>query len=204
MDIIQVSTSVGHTIYKVGDHTLRLWIITGGQPALALQDNTCTQTYPIKDTRWTMEHWKIRMCDGCYGCYDHQDPTNIQGPTFDVLPDGAKSIYDFLAQYDLVYNYQQKENIMRDKLIMIQVKTDKGFIIGRNGGSNLKAIEVLEVGKGQVSIAGVGNKNKLIHGGLWLSQTEMDELATQWIACRLKQMAHIHDKVKEAKEAKVG
>lgn len=92
MDITQISTTACQTTYKVGDHTLHLWIITGGQPAISFDDYSFSQRYPIIDKRWMADSpWK--------GHYPHQDPTHIQGPTFDVLPEGQKSIEKYLNEH---------------------------------------------------------------------------------------------------------
>lgn len=101
---IQVSTSACQTVYRVGKHLIELGIITGGTPVL---DFTCfgySKRYPIIDIRWMdcdfskdgipkTDNWLDSQ-----GCFKHQDPKNIQGPTFDVLPNGVQSLYEYLDE----------------------------------------------------------------------------------------------------------
>ena len=52
-DIDKATTKgTSETFYDVEGVTLRLWIIVGGTPALAFEDYSFTERYPIKDNRW--------------------------------------------------------------------------------------------------------------------------------------------------------
>jgi len=94
MNIIQLSTSSCQTIYRVDQYKILLWIITGGQPAMSFDDHTFTERFPITDTRWAVEHTEWKRLNR----YPHQDPKAMQGPTFDVLPEGRKTLVDFVAK----------------------------------------------------------------------------------------------------------
>lgn len=94
MTVTQVAMSVCDTIYDVDGVRLRLWIITGGTPAVAFENYGFTQRYPAVE-RWSNKHWKGH-------CYDHQDPAraHLQGPTAaEVLPDGEDTLYQFVREY---------------------------------------------------------------------------------------------------------
>jgi hypothetical protein len=93
MNIEQVSTSPCETTYRVqykgATYDLRLWIIVGGTPALCFADyKGPAQRYP-KVEKWSF--W-----DKGRKAYLHQDVHLIQGPTFDVLPDGIESVEKYL------------------------------------------------------------------------------------------------------------
>jgi len=88
---VQVSSKSCETVYRVGDQLVRLWIITGGTPALAFDDYGFIERFKLADPRWSDEHWNGAR-------YDHQTPGNIQGPTFDVLPGGEATVVDFVAR----------------------------------------------------------------------------------------------------------
>lgn len=94
MDIQQISTSSCETTYKVDGDIIRLYVITGGEPALSLGDFSFSQRYPCKDQRWAIGHdtWNIRQC------YPHQDSNNLQGPTLDILPEGEKTLAKYLTE----------------------------------------------------------------------------------------------------------
>jgi len=92
--IEQLSTSSCETIYEVrrGEelYLLRLWIIVGGTPALAFEDRKGPEKqYPDR-----------KLWRGPYknGYYSHQDTENPQGPTLDVLPEGAVTVAEFLEE----------------------------------------------------------------------------------------------------------
>jgi len=94
MKVLQLSTKSCETIYQVGDNRVRLFIVTGGTPALSFDDHTFTERFPMWDMRWNVkqEEWGKREC------YPHQNPDSIQGPTFDVLPEGRKTLEDFVGR----------------------------------------------------------------------------------------------------------
>jgi hypothetical protein len=69
-----------------------------------------------------------------------------------------------------------------NKAFSISVQT-KGKIIGRNGMSNITAIEAW-AGTLDVNINGIGQRGFAIHGGLWISYEAMDKLALAWVEKR--------------------
>jgi len=95
---MEVSTSSCETIYRVEGKTLRLWIITGGQPALGFDYSPYEKRYPTIE-KWNDKHWKVRenFPRNVIGCYDHQvDQKSIIGPKPDeVLPDGWNTFWAF-------------------------------------------------------------------------------------------------------------
>lgn len=87
-------TGACDTHYKVGGVPVRLWIITGGQPCIAFDDYSFDQRFPIKDERYTNEHWSSGK-----GLYDHQKDKKLDSPKAeDVLPKGIESIKAFVAE----------------------------------------------------------------------------------------------------------
>ena len=94
MNIKQISTTARETIYEVNGHELRLWIITGGTPALSFNNYTYRKLYPDVKYKWSDQHWQKDL-----RCYIHQNPKHLQGPTFDVLPKGEESIAEYLETY---------------------------------------------------------------------------------------------------------
>lgn len=85
-----IKTSSCESIYEVDGVCLRLWIIAGGTPAMSFDDYSFTKRYPIIDERWQAE-WN--------GHYPHQIGQNpVQGPAFDVLPKGIKSVKEYLEE----------------------------------------------------------------------------------------------------------
>lgn len=97
LSIKQLSTSACETIYEVNGQKLRLFIITGGTPAIEFADDySFTQRYPTVE-KWTDKHFRARdfgneqVC-----CYEHQSKIP-QGPTFEeVLPHGLKNLKKYL------------------------------------------------------------------------------------------------------------
>jgi len=90
----QVSTSACETVYDVNGILVKLWTITGGEPAIAFGDYSYMQRFPIKDIRWINNNWIIEERR-----YKHQDPNNIQGPTVNVLPNGVNTLINFVEKY---------------------------------------------------------------------------------------------------------
>jgi hypothetical protein len=99
MNIKQVRTSSCETIYDVkyqGEvYRLRLWVIVGGTPALGFDDYGVFKRFvPSNNVR---QKWLSRDPDK--GRYPPQNPDNIQGPTFDVLPNGLADVEKFLLEF---------------------------------------------------------------------------------------------------------
>jgi hypothetical protein len=90
--ITQLLTSACETLYDVDGKVLRLWIIVGGTPAVAFTNYSFTQRYPVVE-KWSQKNWSDKDIK-----YAHQDKSNIQGPTFDVLPNGEASLYEYLKE----------------------------------------------------------------------------------------------------------
>ena len=92
MKVQQISTSSCQTAYQVGDYRVNLWVIAEeGEPCLAFDDHSFSERFPVKDKRWTSDKFWL-------GRYHHQDPDNMQGPTFEVLPDGEKTLINFVER----------------------------------------------------------------------------------------------------------
>jgi hypothetical protein len=97
--ITQIKTSACDTVYDVNGTKVILWIISGGTPALGLIENVndCgynyTKRYPIVP-QWSSDKWMNHK-----DRYEHQDPNNIQGPTYDILPNGAQDLIDFVNEH---------------------------------------------------------------------------------------------------------
>ncbi len=89
MTITTVSTRSCERIYDVDGTRLRLFIITGGTPALSFEDHYFTQRYPDVE-RWdNHKYWNN-------GKYDHQKKP-IQGPAAtEVLPNGFDDLRTFV------------------------------------------------------------------------------------------------------------
>ena len=93
MKVKQVSTTACQTIYEVDGIRVRFFIITGGTPCIEFEDYSYSQRFEnYAVCKWSNRHWIKEL-----GCYLHQDPKHIQGPTFDVLPEGYKTVADWLA-----------------------------------------------------------------------------------------------------------
>jgi hypothetical protein len=121
MNITQVSTSSCLTTYKVDNHILFVSIVVGGEPLLSFMDYSFSERYPIKDKRWTVPHalWAKN------NCYLHQiDQNPIQGPTYDVLPEGIETIRKFLDKY-LPLKKLRKERVEKIELLHVR----NGFVI---------------------------------------------------------------------------
>jgi hypothetical protein len=89
----QRSTTTCESIFMVDGEKVRLWIITGGEPALAFEDHSFSERFPVKDERWTSQSW-----DKGEGKYLHQNKENIVGPGLDVLPNGKWTLLDFVRR----------------------------------------------------------------------------------------------------------
>jgi len=88
MNVKLIKTSSCESTYEVDGVKLRLWVITGGEPAMSFEDYSFSKRYPIIDKRWQAK-WN--------GRYPHQIGQNpIQGPAFDILPKGIKSVKEYL------------------------------------------------------------------------------------------------------------
>lgn len=97
MNIKQISITSCETIYEVGyegeTYRLRLWVIRGGGPALGFADYGIIKRFvPTEKVQQKWTGWDK-------GHYPHQDPDNIQGPTFDVLPNGLADVQEFLLEF---------------------------------------------------------------------------------------------------------
>jgi hypothetical protein len=99
-EVEQISGTACESRFKVqlGQNwsiVLRLWIVTGGTPALAFDDYSYTRRFPVVE-RYSNAHWNGRE-------YQHQtrDGWGIipvdQTPSFDDLPNGLQDVQDFLA-----------------------------------------------------------------------------------------------------------
>lgn len=93
-DIKQVSTSTCETIYDFDGEKIRLWVITGGTPAISFVDYSFMEKFPVAE-KYTNNKWSKSK-----NRYIHQDPDNLQGPTAqEVLPEGLKTIYDYVIRH---------------------------------------------------------------------------------------------------------
>jgi hypothetical protein len=99
--IKQIKTSACRTSYDVDGLIIGLWIITGGTPAIEFEEDiTFSQRFPIKDEKWTNKNWNDEIIR-----YIHQIGKKIQGPTYDVLPNGLKDIEKFIHKNRYEYDY---------------------------------------------------------------------------------------------------
>jgi hypothetical protein len=100
MKLTQISTSACSTIYQIDgipDVQLRLFIITGGTPALEFTDYSFCERYPSLE-KWANKHYCLSK-DKVTHCYIHQDPNNLQGPTVDDFPNGIQTVIDFIDKH---------------------------------------------------------------------------------------------------------
>lgn len=90
-----IATKTCESSYTVGEHKVRLWMISGGTPAIDFMGGEfeCgfVKRYP-KVELWSNDHWQ-----GCK--YDHQSLEKMQGPTFDILPNGKQDLIDFVTEF---------------------------------------------------------------------------------------------------------
>ena len=94
-NIQQVATTTCTTIYDVDGEKVELSMIVGGEPMLRLQgDYFYSERYPKVEAWSSDKYW-----DKEKGLWNFQDPNNIQGPTYDVLPEGKTTIEKFVAKY---------------------------------------------------------------------------------------------------------
>ena len=88
----QSKTKACKTVYEIKGVKVLLWIITGGEPALAFEDYSFTEHFPPVASRgddsWSNEDHK----------YNHQDSNDMPGPTVAVLPNGAETLRDFVRR----------------------------------------------------------------------------------------------------------
>ena len=83
-------TKTCESFYDIMGERIQLWMITGGTPALAFADDySFTERFP-KVEAWGDKHWNMDT-----GRYDHQDPNNVKGPTYDVLPNGKWTLINY-------------------------------------------------------------------------------------------------------------
>jgi hypothetical protein len=116
MNITQISTSSSQTTYMVDNHILFVGIIAGEKPCLSFRDNSFSEEYPIKDKRWVVSfsEWAKNSC------YPHQiDQNPIQGPTYDVLPEGIETIRKFIDKY-LPLKRLREERIKEIELLPVR------------------------------------------------------------------------------------
>lgn len=91
--VYQLQTSACETAYDVGGTIVKLWIITGGTPALAIIDANAGYSFEQRFPHiqeWSNENWLKEERR-----YKHQNPNAMQGPTYDVLPNGKQDIINF-------------------------------------------------------------------------------------------------------------
>ena len=83
------------TIYEVDGVKVELWIIVGGEPALAFNDDySYTERFPKVDAWDSDKHWVKEK-----QCFDFQIPDAPgQGPTYDILPEGRLTLEKFVAK----------------------------------------------------------------------------------------------------------
>jgi hypothetical protein len=106
MQIERIKGSSCETFFNVNGEILRLYVITGGTPALAFEDHSFSHKYPITDTRWTTSEFKnpspaTANCKKPRYTFQGMDtPDNeIQGPGVEVLPEGEDTVAQYLEQY---------------------------------------------------------------------------------------------------------
>jgi len=125
-NIHRVSNTACQTIYDVDGVTVRLFVIVGGIPALALEDHSYTVRFPYLE-KWDSEkHW-----DKVKGHFDFQDPNNLQGPTYNILPEGRLTLEKYVhaigARRDLAQerwnNLPIQENIYSPKVLDKEQRT---------------------------------------------------------------------------------
>jgi len=88
----QISTSACETVYDVDGVIIKLWIITGGIPAIDFDSYGFTKRFPAVE-KWSNDNYlKIE------NRYKHQERINLQGPTFEVLPNGEQDILDYIKE----------------------------------------------------------------------------------------------------------
>jgi hypothetical protein len=88
----QLSTRTCETVYDVDGVLIRLWIIAGGIPAIDFDSWGFTKRFPI------VEKWSDENYIGVENRYKHQERINLQGPTFEVLPNGEQDILDYIKE----------------------------------------------------------------------------------------------------------
>ena len=101
MNIKLIETSSCESVYEVDNHKLRLYIITGGTPAIEFADDySFCERYPAIE-KWSDKHYHGKYDSRMlYSYYDHQDRNKPQGPTFEeVLPNGLKDLEAYLQKY---------------------------------------------------------------------------------------------------------
>ena len=95
--IKQISTSSCETIYDVDGNIIRLFVITGGTPAISFNNGSFVQRYPDLP-KYSNENWLKDFPHHSQCHFKHQDTKNIQGITYDELPNGEQTIYDYIKE----------------------------------------------------------------------------------------------------------
>ena len=65
-------------------------------------------------------------------------------------------------------------------MITFEVKTETGWVNGRNGVFDITAVEVWQ-SIAWVSLDGIGKRGKTINGGLRFTAEAMDSLCERWL-----------------------
>jgi len=99
--IKKVKSSATSTEYEVEGVTVRLWIISGGYPAIGIGNFEMIKRYPLTDRRWTQS-----FDDEC-GLYPHQKSPD-DGPDFEVLPEGEKTFREYLKEKWIPYKVRNE------------------------------------------------------------------------------------------------
>jgi hypothetical protein len=111
----QISTSACETVYDVDGVIIKLWIITGGTPAIDFDTYGFTKRFPAVEKWSDANYLKIE------NRYKHQERINLQGPTFEVLPNGEQDILDYI-----------KENLPKRDLCLKRANELIDIIKGKN------------------------------------------------------------------------
>ena len=126
----QVSARACETVYDVDGVKIRLWIIVGGTPAIDFENYGFSKRFPDVE-KWSDKNWDKNICR-----YKHQiyhEPKELQGPTFEVLPNGEQDILDFIKE-----NLPKMELSLRRSMELIDILKGKNAKVKESGhGYNL-------------------------------------------------------------------
>ena len=86
-----IKASACKRIFKVGKYTLKMYIITGGTPALSLENYAFTERFPVIP-KYSNENW-----NSARGLYTHQT-SQSDSIDFDVLPEGYATVERYLNE----------------------------------------------------------------------------------------------------------